>query len=40
MRDGEIVSDKPVEKRKNAVADLRNWKREHAFLAEAKGASA
>jgi putative ABC transport system ATP-binding protein len=39
MRDGEIVSDKAVERRRNAAEDLLEWKREHTHLMEAKGAA-
>ncbi len=39
MRDGEIVSDQPVEKHRNAAEDLLSWKREHTLLAELKGAA-
>jgi len=34
MRDGAIVSDDPVRKRRVAKDDLAEWKREHAYLAE------
>lgn len=32
MRDGEIVADKPVEKTKNAAADLEEWRYSHDNL--------
>jgi len=34
LRDGELVSDKQVTERKNAIDDLALWKKEHALLAE------
>jgi putative ABC transport system ATP-binding protein len=39
LRDGEMVSDKAVEKRRNAAEDLLQWKRQHVLLAEGKGAA-
>jgi putative ABC transport system ATP-binding protein len=39
LRDGEMVSDKAVEKRRNAAEDLLRWKRQHVLLAEGKGAA-
>jgi putative ABC transport system ATP-binding protein len=38
LRDGELVSDRPVEERRNAVEDLRRRKRDHVLLAEAEPA--
>jgi putative ABC transport system ATP-binding protein len=35
LRDGELVSDKTVTKRRNALDDLAQWKKDHALLAEA-----
>ena len=37
LRDGELVSDEPVENRRNAAEDLAQWKKDHALLAEAEG---
>ena len=34
LRDGELVSDKQVTKRRNAPDDLARWKKDHALLAE------
>jgi putative ABC transport system ATP-binding protein len=34
LRDGELVSDKPVTEHRNALDDLAHWKQEHALLAE------
>ena len=34
LRDGRIVSDTPVENRRNAADDLAQWKKDHALLAE------
>jgi putative ABC transport system ATP-binding protein len=39
LRDGEMVSDKAVEKRRNAAEDLLQWKKQHVLLAEGKGAA-
>lgn len=33
LRDGELVSDKPVTNRRNAAEDLAAWNKEHALLA-------
>jgi putative ABC transport system ATP-binding protein len=33
LRDGELVSDKPVIERRGALDDLARWKRNHALLA-------
>ena len=33
LRDGELVSDRPVTERRDASADLARWKRDHALLA-------
>jgi putative ABC transport system ATP-binding protein len=33
LRDGELVSDKPVTERRNALDDLSKWKKDHALLA-------
>ena len=33
LRDGELVSDRTVDRRRNALDDLANWKRDHALLA-------
>ena len=39
LRDGELVSDRPVTERRNALDDLARWKRNHALLAgEGQGA--
>jgi len=35
LRDGELVSDKQVAKRRDAADDLAQWKKNHALLAEA-----
>ena len=35
LRDGELVSDKEVTERRNALDDLEKWKKDHALLAEA-----
>ncbi|MDR0554970.1 MAG: ABC transporter ATP-binding protein [Treponema sp.] len=32
LRDGELVSDKPVTERRNAMEDLARWKQDHALL--------
>jgi putative ABC transport system ATP-binding protein len=34
LRDGQLVSDKPVTKRRSALEDLASWKKEHELLAE------
>ena len=34
LRDGELVSDKQVTDHRNALADLAQWKQDHALLAE------
>ncbi|MCL2264649.1 MAG: ABC transporter ATP-binding protein [Treponema sp.] len=34
LRDGQLVSDKNVTDRKNALEDLAQWKKDHALLAE------
>jgi putative ABC transport system ATP-binding protein len=34
LRDGELVSDKQVTKRRSAPDDLAQWKKDHALLAE------
>ena len=39
MRDGAIVSDAPVAERRNAAADLIEWKKLHASFAVAGGAA-
>jgi len=36
LRDGELVSDKPVTERGSAADDLRRWKQEHSLLAGKK----
>jgi len=33
LRDGELVSDKSVPKRRKAHADLAKWKKDHVLLA-------
>ncbi|GHV29737.1 macrolide ABC transporter ATP-binding protein [Spirochaetia bacterium] len=33
LRDGELISDKPVTARRSALEDLSQWKRDHALLA-------
>jgi hypothetical protein len=33
LRDGELVSDKPVTERRSALDDLAKWKKDHALLA-------
>ena len=33
LRDGELVSDRPVTQARNALEDLAQWKRDHALLA-------
>jgi putative ABC transport system ATP-binding protein len=35
LRDGEIVADKMVTDRRNALNDLQQWKKTHTLLAEA-----
>jgi putative ABC transport system ATP-binding protein len=35
LRDGELVSDKTVTERRNALDDLTQWKKDHVLLAEA-----
>ncbi|GHV41137.1 ABC transporter ATP-binding protein [Spirochaetia bacterium] len=35
LRDGEIISDKPVTERRSALDDLAAWKKDHALLAGA-----
>jgi putative ABC transport system ATP-binding protein len=35
LRDGELVSDKTVSKRRDALADLARWNKDHALLAGA-----
>ena len=32
LRDGELVSDKPVKERRNAPGDLAKWNKDHALL--------
>jgi len=32
LRDGELISDKPVTENRNAVLELEKWKKEHALL--------
>jgi len=32
LRDGELVSDKPVKERRNAPCDLAKWNKDHALL--------
>jgi putative ABC transport system ATP-binding protein len=40
LRDGELVSDVPVQNRRNAAEDLALWKQEHSLLAgETEGAT-
>jgi putative ABC transport system ATP-binding protein len=40
LRDGELVSDLPVQDRRSAAEDLARWKTEHRLLAgEAEAAS-
>ncbi len=39
MRDGDIVSDAPVAERRDAAADLAEWKKLHASFAVAGGAA-
>jgi len=34
LRDGQLVSDKPVTKRRDATSDLAKWKKDHALLSE------
>jgi len=34
LRDGELVSDKQVTERRNALDDLEQWKKDHALLAD------
>jgi putative ABC transport system ATP-binding protein len=34
LRDGELVSDKTVTERRNALDDLSKWKKDHALLSE------
>jgi putative ABC transport system ATP-binding protein len=34
LRDGELVSDKPVTEERSAHGDLARWKSDHALLAE------
>jgi len=34
LRDGELVSDVQVKKRRNAIEDLDKWKKDHALLSE------
>jgi putative ABC transport system ATP-binding protein len=34
LRDGELVSDKAVTERRNALDDLSKWKKDHALLSE------
>jgi putative ABC transport system ATP-binding protein len=34
LRDGELVEDKEVKDRRNALDDLEQWKRDHALLSE------
>jgi len=36
LRDGELVSDKPVEHRRSALEDLARWNKDHALLQEGK----
>jgi putative ABC transport system ATP-binding protein len=33
LRDGELVSDRPVRERRSAAEDLARWKKEHSLLA-------
>jgi putative ABC transport system ATP-binding protein len=33
LRDGELVSDKTVSERRNALDDLAEWNKNHALLA-------
>jgi putative ABC transport system ATP-binding protein len=35
LRDGELVADKAVTDRRNALNDLEQWKKDHALLSEA-----
>ena len=35
LRDGELVSDKTVNERRDALDDLAQWKKDHVLLAEA-----
>jgi putative ABC transport system ATP-binding protein len=34
LRDGELVSDKPVQERRDAASDLAQWKKNHVLLSE------
>jgi putative ABC transport system ATP-binding protein len=34
LRDGELVSDRPVTERRDAMKDLETWMKEHALLAQ------
>jgi putative ABC transport system ATP-binding protein len=34
LRDGQLVSDKPVTKRRNALEDLATWNKEHELLSK------
>jgi putative ABC transport system ATP-binding protein len=40
LRDGELVSDVPVNNRRSAVEDLAQWKQEHSLLAGEHGEAA
>ncbi len=40
LRDGELVSDKPVMERRAALDDLAQWKKDHALLAESAAEAA
>ncbi|MFP3091242.1 ABC transporter ATP-binding protein [Treponema sp. TIM-1] len=36
LRDGEVLRDRPVAEKRNAPADLAQWRQDHAQLAEAR----
>jgi putative ABC transport system ATP-binding protein len=40
LRDGELVSDKQVSKKRNALEDLAQWNKDHALLADQDPAGA
>jgi putative ABC transport system ATP-binding protein len=40
LRDGELVSDVPVNDRRSAAEDLARWKKEHSLLSGADGEAA
>ncbi|MCL2473250.1 MAG: ABC transporter ATP-binding protein [Treponema sp.] len=37
LRDGELISDKPVSEKRNALEKLQEWKKSHALLADEPG---